>query len=332
MAEDTDAGIRLSVVIPCFNEQDNVDAVARETIEVLEPLGMDYEIIFIDDGSSDKTSLRLAALHGENPRIKVAFLSRTFGKEAALTAGLHYATGDAVIFMDGDLQHPPSLIPELLAKWREGFEVVSAQRLSRDDMNVFSKIARNCFYAIFNFLSDTKIPNGVGDFRLFDKKVADALKAIPERNRFMKGLFAWVGFREAIIPFEVQPRRSGKSRFSQKFLFRFSMDALISFSAYPLRVWLYLGMVITFLAVFYGIWIVITVFMQGAVVPGFVTIIVFVTFFGGLQFFTLGVVGEYIGRILMEVKQRPIFLVSRTLGLDGSGADDVRKAPEPGGN
>jgi polyisoprenyl-phosphate glycosyltransferase len=308
--------VDLSVVIPCYNEARNIAALLERLRPVLEGLQLSYEVVFVDDGSRDDTLVVLENCHAVDPRLKAVVLSRNFGKETALTAGLRYAKGAAVVPMDADLQHPPELIPQLIKEWREGAEVVVAVRRSRGTDPWWRRIASRAFFKMFNMLSDTPIVEGGGDFRLFDRRVIDIINRLPERARFLKGLYAWVGFRQRTVPYDVQPRYDGKTTFNVLRLLRYSVDALTSFSTFPLRMWLYIGSVVVFLSLLYGVWVAIDVLLHGKEVPGFASIVILIVLIGGIQFLTLGIMGEYIGRILSEVKARPLFVVRETLGID----------------
>jgi glycosyltransferase involved in cell wall biosynthesis len=323
-AQGTGGRIELSIVVPCYNEAGNIPALLSRLLPVLDGLGMSAEVVFVDDGSMDATALALDQAHAADARVKAVFLSRNFGKETALTAGLSYARGAAVIPLDADLQHPPEAIPEFVALWRAGAEVVIGVRRSRETDPLWRKLGSIAFYRIFNTLSEMPIVPGGGDFRLFDRKVVDTLNRLPERTRFLKGLYSWVGFRQEIVPFDVAPRHEGGTTFGVLRLLRYSIDALTSFSTFPLRVWLYVGSAIVALALCYGIWISIDVLLHGKDVPGFASLVALTVLIGGIQFVTLGIIGEYIGRILNEVKGRPVFVVRQTLGM---ASDDVPSSP-----
>lgn len=312
------AGIRnhcLSIVVPCFNEGDGLNAFFSRLEPVLAELGKyDYEIICIDDGSRDDT-LEVLCLHAEsNPHIVVLELSRNFGKEAALTAGIDAARGDAVILLDADLQHPPELIVEMVKKWESGSDVVLARRKSRETDHPVQQFLTKWFYRLHNQISECTIPRDVGDFRLMDKRVIKALKLLPERRRFMKGLFAWVGFRQSVIEFVVEPRKSGKSSFTVRRLWALALEGITSFSTVPLSVWIYIGFSVATLALIYGCWIIIKTLAFGIDVPNYVSLLAAVLFLGGIQLMGIGVLGEYIGRIYSESKQRPVYIIRQRYG------------------
>jgi glycosyltransferase involved in cell wall biosynthesis len=278
--------------------------------------GYRFEIIAINDGSRDATLSALMAARETYGCVHVIDFSRNFGKEAALTAGLERAQGDAVIPIDTDLQHPPELIIEMLAKWREGAEVVLAKRNSRATDGRVQKASANFFYQIHNLISDIDIPPNVGDFRLLDKKVVASLRQLPESRRFMKGLFAWVGFRTVTIDYDVAPRLEGTSSFNFWKLWNFALEGITSFSTAPLRVWTYLGALSSVVALFYAAIIIVKTLVYGVDVPGYASLMVAVLFFGGVQLVGIGVLGEYIGRIYNEVKRRPIYIVREEHAID----------------
>jgi glycosyltransferase involved in cell wall biosynthesis len=283
---------------------------------VLGGVPLSHEIIFVDDGSDDATMEKLIAFRAADPRIKVLSLSRNFGKDVALSAGLEYARGDAVIPIDADLQDPPELIPEMIAKWREGYEVVYAARSSREgDSFVRTKIA-HAFYWTMNRVSEVPIPPDVGDFRLLDRAVVDAIVRLPEHSRFMKGLFAWVGFKQTAVHFVRGGRAAGKSQWSSRRLWHFALDGLLSFSSLPLRVWSYIGIVISLFALGYAAFLVWYKLVLGIDVPGYPSLMVVVLFFAGVQLITLGIIGEYLSRVYNEVKGRPLYLVREAHGFD----------------
>lgn len=307
----------LSIVVPCFNEAAGLDAFFAR----LEPVLMQLEhyhcqIICVDDGSSDATLALLLQHAQRNPQIQVLELSRNFGKECALTAGLDAARGNAIIPIDADLQHPPEVIPELVRQWESGFDMVLAKRISRATDHPLQRYLTERFYQWHNKMSECEIPVNVGDFRLFDRCVLEALKQLPERRRFMKGLFAWVGFRQTTVEFDVEPRRAGRSSFNARRLWRLALDGITSFSTVPLSVWAYFGTLMASLSFFYGGWIVLKTLVYGIDVPGYASILTAVLFLGGVQLIGIGVLGEYIGRIYSESKQRPIYIVRKTYGRE----------------
>ena len=307
---------KLSILVPIKNEASNLDSFFARLVSVLNNLALSYEIICIDDGSTDASLPLLIEHRQRNPSIKIVGLSRNFGKDAALSAGLDYARGAAVIPIDADLQDPPEVIPQLVAKWREGFEVVNATRLTRAGESRVKTTTAMIFYRVFARMTDTPIPLDTGDFRLLDRKVVDVLVQLPERTRFMKGLFSWVGFRQTTVIYNREPRYSGSTNWGYAKLWNFAIDGVVSFSSLPLKVWSYLGFATSLFAFFYAIFLAVLKLSRGIDAPGYASLMVVVLFLGGVQLITLGIVGEYLGRIYNEVKGRPIYVVRDTFGLE----------------
>lgn len=307
--------MELSLVVPAHNEAGSIRPFLAEVARVLDPLGLDYEIIVVNDGSTDATLAQLLAALADTPRLRVIDLSRNFGKEAALTAGLDAAAGRAVVPMDADLQHPPEVIPQLLARWREGHDVVLCRRRSRETDHPLHRWFARSFYRAHNLLAEQAIPEDVGDFRLMDQRVVQALRLLPERRRFMKGIMSWVGFRTTVVDFEVAPRHAGRSRFSGWRLWNFALEGITSFSTVPLRVWTYMGLAVSAVALAYAAWVVVKTLVAGTDLPGYPSLFAAILFLGGIQLIGIGVLGEYIGRIYHEVKQRPVYLVRSRHGF-----------------
>lgn len=305
----------ISVVIPMYNESDGLDALFGRLIPILESIASEWEILCVDDGSRDGTLAQLAAWNQKEPRVKTLALSRNFGKEAALTAGLHHAFGQAVIPMDADLQDPPELIPDMVAKWREGYKVVLATRKSRHGEGIFKRLSAWCYYKLMGNLLTIRLPQNTGDFRLMDQKVIEVLRLLPERTRFMKGIFAWVGFTTTQLFYDRAPRAVGDPKQGVLALWRLAKDGLFSFTTLPLRLMTYLGVFLSVTAFGYGGWLLLRTIMYGADVPGYASIMASVLFMGGIQLFCLGILGEYIGRIYRETKHRPLFVVEKTIGF-----------------
>lgn len=299
----------LSVICPMHNEEAALAPFFDRLLPALEALGESFEVVCINDGSRDGTLERLRELQENEPRLRVIDLSRNFGKEAALTCGIDHARGDAVIPIDADLQDPPELIGEMVRTWRLGFDVVLAQRADRSSDHLLKRKMAEWFYQLHNAISEPPIPANVGDFRLMDRRVVDALKLLPERRRFMKGLFAWVGFRQATIPYVREPRAAGESKFSGWRLWNFALEGITSFSSAPLRIWTYLGLVIALIAFAFGLFVIGRTLLLGRDLPGYASLITVVLFLGGVQLIGLGVMGEYIGRLYGEAKGRPIYIV-----------------------
>ena len=308
--------VRLSVVVPGLNEESAIPALVEGLRPVLDSLDLDWEAIFVDDGSTDGTMAVLRSLNARDPRFKAVSLSRNFGKEIAAAAGLAYASGDAAVLMDADLQHPPELIADFVRHWREGADMVYGRRIDRVADSLPHRLLARLFYAAFGRLSGTVLPQGAGDFRLLDRKAIDAMNRMGERVRFNKGLYAWMGFRSVGVPFSVPPRAAGRSRWRIGRLAHYALDGLVSFSTVPLRVWSYLGLVVSLFAFCYAMIILTKTIIYGIDVPGFPSLIISVMFFAGVQLISLGVLGEYLGRMYEEVKGRPLFLVAEELGLE----------------
>lgn len=331
---------RLTILVPMYNEEASAGAFFDALLPELDALGLDArgasaEVLCIDDGSADATVERVLARQRGDPRIKLISFTRNFGKEAALSAGIDHCAGDAVIAIDADLQHPPALIGPMLERWREGFDIVAAVRRDREGDGFLRGLVSKSFYRTFNRIAEREIPPEIGDFRLMDASVIRALRTLPERNRFMKGLFAWVGFRGATVAYDVQPRVGGTSAFGFWRLWNFALDGITAFSTWPLRVWSYIGLAIAALSLIYAVFVVIRTLVLGVDVPGFASLIVLILFLGSIQLISLGVLGEYVGRILIEVKRRPLYLVrrvwSREDGAPETGPDTGARPDETGG-
>ncbi len=315
----------LSIVVPVFNEGENVERLVARLSPIAVRCAGSFEIVFVDDGSRDDTFERVKKLAGADPRIRAVSFSRNFGKEIAIAAGLDAARGRATILIDADLQHPPELIETFMAKWREGFDMVYGQRVDRDTDGPLRQAFSRAFYRLFQSFGEMPLPEGAGDYRLMDRKVVDAIRRMGERARFSKGLYAWVGFKSVGVPFEVAERAAGASKFSFRKLFRFAFDGITSFSTLPLKVWTYAGMLVSLLAFLYALVFIVRTLLFGVDVPGFPSLIVSVMFFSGIQLISLGVIGEYIGRIFAEVKRRPLYIVADEVGGGQLGARDDRE-------
>jgi glycosyltransferase involved in cell wall biosynthesis len=315
--------IELSVVIPVFNESENIFGLLEQLVPVLERCTASFEILFIDDGSRDDTYSQLSKAHTKDPRVKVLSLSRNFGKEIAIAAGLDCARGAATVIMDADLQHPPAMIETFVFHWRQGYQNVFGQRTDREADTALRRMLTQRFYQLFESFGEMSLPEGAGDFRLLDAKAVRALRRMREQARFSKGLYAWIGFKSIGVPFDVAPRAFGTSKFSYRKLTRFALDGLMSFSTMPLKVWSYIGTFISGVSLALAIYFVGSTILFGVDVPGFATLIVSVTFLAGIQLLSLGILGEYIGRIFAEVKRRPLYIVGDELGLASRLADDA---------
>ena len=302
-------------MVPFHNEAGGVQRFHQELSAALQAIPAHrFEIVCVDDGSNDATLRELIELTARDARVRVLELSRNFGKEAALTAGIDAARGEAVIAIDADLQDPPELIARLIEAWSAGADVVLARRTDRSSDSFLKRVSAELFYRIHNRLSSVKIPENVGDFRLLDRRAVDALKALPERQRFMKGLFAWIGFRSATVDYARRERASGASKFSGWRLWNFALEGITSFSTVPLRVWTYIGALGALLTFLYALFIIARVLIFGVDVPGYASLLVAVLFIGSLQLLSVGLLGEYIGRVYLETKQRPIYVVRREIG------------------
>ncbi len=300
----------LSLVVPIYNEKDMIPIFIDRISQVFANNSeLKIELIFVNDGSEDCSLPILLRHQDSNPTIKVIDLSRNFGKEAALTAGLLLAAGEVVVPIDVDLQDPPELIIKMIEKWKEGFEVVLGRRIDRDSDSLAKRISARWFYKIHNKISNQKLPENVGDFRLMDRKVIDALKELPESRRFMKGLFAWLGFRTTFIDYVRPKRAAGLTKFDGWKLWNFALEGVTSFSTEPLRIWTYIGFIISLGSFLFGLYIIVRVFLFGIDAPGYASLMVAITFLGGVQLIGIGVLGEYLGRTYIESKRRPIYVI-----------------------
>ncbi len=299
----------ISIVVPCYNEENVIEIFLQHIEPILDSLDKSYEIIFINDGSTDDTFNVMLNVKENHKHIRILNLSRNFGKEAALTAGLEHTKGEAIIPIDVDLQDPPELIVQFLEKWEEGYDVVLAKRADRSSDSIAKKLSAEFFYKIHNKISDISMPNNVGDYRLMSRRVIEALKQLPENQRFMKGLFAWTGYKTAIIEYKREVRIAGDSSFNGWKLWNFALDGITSFSTVPLRIWLYLGIIISFFAFLYGSIIIVRTLIFGVDLPGYASLLASVLFLGGIQLMGIGILGEYIGRIYKEAKRRPSYII-----------------------
>jgi glycosyltransferase involved in cell wall biosynthesis len=311
--------VELSLVMPVKDEEAAIGPCLARLIPVLEAMDDDaarsFEILFIDDGSSDATLEAIRKAHAADPRIRCISLSRNFGKEAALSAGLDAARGKAVVPLDVDLQDPPEALPRMVAKWRDGFDVVLAVRADRSGDSLMKRATAKWFYRLLGWLSECPIPADVGDFRLLDRRVVEALRLLPERTRFMKGLFAWLGFRQAEVEYARAARAAGESKWRYWRLWNLALEGLFSFSTLPLRIWTYVGLLVAVLALAFAAFIVGRTLISGVDVPGYASIVALLSFFSGVNMIGLGILGEYLGRVFTEVKRRPNYLVRRSARL-----------------
>ena len=306
----------ISIVVPFFNEGGAINHFYSGMSPILSlNIGCNFEVICVDDGSTDSTLSELIELTKKDTRFHILEFSRNFGKEAALSAGIDFANGDAVIPIDADLQDPPELIIKMVQLWKDGAEVVLAKRVDRSTDSFMKRKTASLFYKLHNKLSTSmRIPENVGDFRLMDRVVVDALKQLPERQRFMKGLFAWVGFKSVTVEYSRSSRSAGETKFSGWRLWNFALEGITSFSLVPLKIWTYFGLFGAFLAFLYASFIIIRTLIFGIVLPGYASLLVVVLFFGSLQLISIGILGEYIGRIYFETKNRPLYIVRKRYG------------------
>ena len=304
----------ISIICPFYNEEDTIQVFFKELLSVLTDIDENFEILCINDGSNDQTLERLLQHQKQSTQqidIQIIDFSRNFGKEAALTAGIDQALGKAIIPIDTDLQDPPELIKEMIIKWQEGYDIVLAKRIDRSSDTWMKRKTAKWFYKLHNKISSPAIPEDVGDYRLLDRKVAEALKQLPERQRFMKGIFNWVGFKNTTIEFTRNPRTFGQTKFAFSSLWNFALEGITSFSTVPLKIWTYLGLIISISSFCYANFIIIRTLFLGIDLPGYASLIVTVLFLGGLQLIGIGVLGEYIGRIYIESKQRPVYIIQK---------------------
>lgn len=304
-----------SILLPVFNEESNVKHLYDRLTKVMGSLTHEYEIIFVDDNSKDRSLAILEYLNRMDPRVKIIKLSRNFGHQMAITAGLDYAQGDAVIMMDADLQDPPEIIPQLIEKHKEGYEVVYAQREERKGETVFKRWTASLFYRIMKHLTDIEIPLDSGDFRLIDKKVLNSLKGMQERHRFLRGLIAWVGYKQIGIRYQRDARYTGKTKFTFKKMLKFAIDAVSSFSRVPLRVATLSGFIVSFISCSVLLWV-ISYWIKGKPTPGWTSLMVCILLLGGVQLIAIGIIGEYLGRIYEEIKNRPLYILDKTIGIN----------------
>lgn len=302
----------ISIVIPCYNEEQVLEKCHEELSSIYDIINKDYELefVYINDGSTDNTLRLLKTLKKEDPRIKILSLSRNFGKEIALTAGLDHAKGDAVIIIDADLQDPPALIPDLIKPWAEdGYDVVYAQRKSRLGETPLKKVTAHFFYRFINIVSGVTIPRNTGDFRLMSRRSVNELLQLREHHRFMKGLFAWVGFKQKAVPYQRKPRYAGRTKWNYLSLWNLSLEGITAFSLAPLKIATLCGLLISVCSFVFGTYILLSTLIEGNEVPGYPSLMVMITFLSGVQLITIGILGEYVGRIFNEVKRRPLYII-----------------------
>ena len=303
------SSVFLSIVVPCHNEESVIDIFLDKMFGVLKEINRSYEIVFVNDGSSDETLEVLKEKSSQYDEIRVINLSRNFGKEAAMTAGIDACVGEVVVPIDADLQDPPELMIDFIKTYEEGFDVVVGKRVDRSADSFAKRTSAELFYKMHNKISDIEIPHNVGDYRLMSRRVVEELKRLPETQRFMKGVFAWLGFKTAIIPYKREERVAGDTSFNGWKLWNFAIDGITSFSTAPLRIWLYIGMFLAGVSFVFGSYIILKTLILGVDSPGYASIVTIVLFLGGIQLMGIGILGEYIGRIYIESKNRPIYIV-----------------------
>lgn len=318
----------LSVIIPCYNEEAVLRTTHDRLTTVLAALNVDYDLIFVNDGSRDRTQDILAGLQVLDPHVRVLLLSRNFGHQIAVTAGLEEAAGDAVVIIDADLQDPPELIPRMVQLWREGNEVVYGIRIERQGESRFKLWTSKVFYRLINRLSETKMPLDAGDFRLLDRKVVEVIKAMPERARFLRGMVSWAGFRQVSLPYDRAARHAGESKYPLAKMVNFAMDGIISFSLVPLKLAIWTGFLSIWIAVAGIIVAIIDRLLEKDLTRGWASLFVAVLFMAGVQLVSLGILGEYLGRIYTEVKRRPLYVVQERLGFPAANAKESAKRYE----
>ena len=306
----------VTVLFPVLDEERAVPELGRRLPDVLDPLDVDWSVIFIDDGSRDQTLDAIRALHNTDTRFTAISLSRNFGKEIAIAAGLRAARGDACIIMDADLQHPPEVLTSFISRWREGYDIVYGQRLDRRTDGPIYRFFAKRFYRLFNLIVDSDVPEGAGDFRLLSRRATDAMNTLTETARFNKGLYSWIGFKSIGVPYTVGDRAHGTSRWNLRKLIHYAIDAVTSFTTLPLRVWSLLGIALSLIAIVYSVIFLASTIIFGVDRPGFPSLIISVMFFSGAQLISLGILGEYLGRVYEEVKARPLYIVAERVGLE----------------
>jgi polyisoprenyl-phosphate glycosyltransferase len=301
--------ILLSIVVPSYNEEEVLAEFHKRISEVLDSVPVNAEIIYVNDGSIDNSLTIMRNLRESDPRIAIVDLSRNFGKEIAMTAGLDYASGDAVVIIDADLQHPPELIPKMLKNWKDGYDIVYTTMASRVGENVIKRGAKYAYYRLVRSISSVNIPENAGDYRLLSRRAVDSVKALKEKHRFMKGLFSWIGYPQISISYQPDRRHAGRTKWSFFDLWNLAIEGITSFTIVPLKMATYIGILTAFVAFAYAVYIIFKKLMFGEPVPGYPSIMVMILFLGGIQLITIGIIGEYLGRVFIETKQRPLYIL-----------------------
>ncbi len=307
--ESTDAKTLLSVVVPAYNEEEVLTEFHKRISAVLDSMAIDAEIVYVNDGSTDNTLVIMQQIRVSDPKVAIVDLSRNFGKEIALTAGLDHASGDAIVVIDADLQHPPELIPELVINWMNGYDVVYAKRISRNEENIIKKTATYVFYRLIQKVGRVSIPEDAGDYRLLSRRALDSLKRLREQHRFMKGLFTWIGYPQKAVPYQPDPRYAGATKWNYWKLWNFALEGITSFSLFPLKIATYLGLLTALVAFIYAGIIIYQTLFYGNPVAGYPSIMVAILFLGSVQLIAIGIIGEYLGRMFNETKQRPLYFL-----------------------
>lgn len=315
----------LSIVVPVYNEQEVIDETFKRLAEVFKDYFMDVEYIFINDGSRDDTYFKLSEISRKNSGVRIINFARNFGHQIAITAGMDYAKGDAVVIIDADLQDPPEVILRMVEKWQEGFEVVYGKRLHREGETFFKKFTAKMFYRFLDSMTDVKLPVDVGDFRLIDRKVCDAMKCLPERSRYVRGLVSWVGFKQTSVEYRREKRFAGETKYPLKKMIKLAGDGIFSFSYKPLKLATFAGMLVSALSFIYLIIVLIQKFVKNDVASGWASSMAVSLFFNGIMLIVIGIMGEYVGRIYEEVKARPLYIVGELLGFDGEEKNTEKK-------
>jgi glycosyltransferase involved in cell wall biosynthesis len=316
---------KVSIIVPAYNEAEVIIPFHKRLSEALSSSKYDIEVIYVNDGSRDLTLERLHQLRVEDKRIGIISFSRNFGKEIAMTAGLDYATGDAVVIIDADLQDPPELINELINQWQSGYEIVYAKRLSRSGEGWFKKLTAHLFYRTINKLSTVEIPEDTGDFRLMSRKAVESLKRLREHHRFMKGLFAWIGYSQVAVPYHRDPRFAGKTKWNYWKLWNFALEGITSFTIVPLKMFTYFGLLVAEVAFLFAFFIIYKTLIYGDPVRGYPSLMTAILFLGGIQLIGIGILGEYLGRIFNEIKNRPLYLINEFSPPSNNGCPDIDK-------
>lgn len=316
----------LSVVVPAYNEEEGLEAFYNALVPHLESLGCSWELVFVNDGSRDGSLKVLRRLHQNDPRVRVVSFSRNFGHQLAITAGMQHALGHAVVVMDADLQHPPALLSEMLRLWHDGYHVVYTIRSYGEEIGLVKRLTSNMFYRVLNAISDVEFIPGVADFRLMDRKVVDSLGAMPEESRFVRGMVRWLGFHQIGIPYVAAPRVAGQSKYNFRKMLAFAIDGITSFSTKPLRWITNVGFGVALLGVLYAAYVLFETLVLGGTAPGWPTLVITLLILGGMQLISLGVIGEYVGKIYMETKRRPLYVVQERIGFDEASAHGVESS------